>query len=202
MNGKAHLATGLAAGTAYAGAFGQPLLLAAPCGLIAGFASLAPDLDLEHAMLSARLPWLSWVVRRFSFGHRGLTHLVPLWVSVAVVSIALVTTAASRARIPWLVSPVAAFWVGYFCHLAQDAMTKDGVPMIPLMWTHWHITPCRWMHFRADGLFSSCVAGVMVLMFVGVTALAYVPGVLPLAGVLPLVDSGVRAALALRQGGR
>jgi len=189
VNGEKHLVTGLVAGAAYAGVAGQPLLLVPPCALIAGFASLAPDLDLENAMLSTRLPWLSWIVRRFSFGHRGLTHLVPLWVGLAIVSAVLARTAASRLGLPWLVwlpTPVTAFWVGYLCHLAQDAMTKEGIPMIPLKWTNWHITPCTWMRFPSDSFRATLVTGVMVTGCVGVVALAYVPGA------LPWFDAGIR----------
>ncbi len=188
MNGKAHLATGLAAGAAYAGASGQPLALVAPCALASGVAALMPDLDKDNALLSSWLPWLSWLVRRVSCGHRGLTHLVPLWIGVA----ALCCYQLAPPAVGWPHALVVALCGGYLVHLAQDAMTKDGIPLIPVVWTHWHITPCRWLHFRSDSLMASAVTVVMVVGCLGVVALAYVPGA------LPWFDAGIRTVAGAR----
>ncbi len=170
MNGKQHLVTGLAAGAAYAGVSGQSPVLIAPLALVAGVAALMPDLDKDNALLSSWLPWLSWLVRRVSCGHRGLTHLVPLWVALAALSV----YATSGTNAPWLAPLVGAWWAGGLLHLAEDAMTKDGVPLIPGLWTHWHITP-RWFHFRSDSLVATLVAGLITIACIALVLVAYVP---------------------------
>ncbi len=170
MNGVPHGLSATALGAASVPLVGASPWMLAPCAIVAGIAGLTPDLDTEHSLLSSRVPWLSWLVRQVSFGHRGLTHLVPLWVALAALSV----YATSGTNAPWLAPLVGAWWAGGLLHLAEDAMTKDGVPLIPGLWTHWHITP-RWFHFRSDSLVATLVAGLITIACIALVLVAYVP---------------------------
>ena len=84
--------------------------------------SLLPDLDHPSSWLGRRL----WPVSRplaLLLGHRGLTHSL-----LAVVGgLMLIQAMEPRTLLGRLVEPMA---LGYLSHLAADALTPAGVPLL------------------------------------------------------------------------
>jgi len=84
---------------------------------VAAAASLMPDLDHPKSWLGRRLPFISYPVAAL-FGHRGITHSL-----LAVVAAVM----AWSAELGWMGPPLA---LGYLSHLAADALTPQGVPLL------------------------------------------------------------------------
>lgn len=118
MNGSTHLMAGLCAGLTISTAMGLDLLPAAGVALLAGAASLLPDIDHPRSRAARKLGpargapgWL--------LGHRGVTHSL----------LAL----AALAGVCWLLLPMpaaSAVAAGYGSHLLLDALTPRGVPLL------------------------------------------------------------------------
>jgi membrane-bound metal-dependent hydrolase YbcI (DUF457 family) len=90
--------------------------------------ALMPDLDaaeskIKHLKVVSIKPFvpLAVVIHR-DFGHRGLWHSLYGWGLWTIMILPL------SMRIGWL--PVAALSVGYVSHLAGDAATKRGIPLL------------------------------------------------------------------------
>ncbi|HLN23094.1 MAG TPA: metal-dependent hydrolase [Patescibacteria group bacterium] len=84
---------------------------------LAAVASLLPDLDHPKSWLGRRLPFLSHPIAAV-FGHRGITHSL-----LAVVAALMAWSTA----LGWMGPPLA---LGYLSHLAADALTPQGVPLL------------------------------------------------------------------------
>jgi membrane-bound metal-dependent hydrolase YbcI (DUF457 family) len=135
---------GLAAATAAA--------LDAPAGTVAlvlagaWLGSLLPDADRAGSRIyrSRRLERRVWPLRLLGglariplrllilLGHRGLTHSL--------------VAAGGFAALAWLAAPAfgAGLAIGYLAHLAADACTPSGVPLLaPLSGRRFHLLPRR-----------------------------------------------------------
>jgi len=167
MRGISHLATGLALG-ATVSALTLPLPLIVPCAVVCGAGALCPDLDHPRSIASKALPPLSWAVRAACLGkHRTLTHWLPLWMGLSY--LAIVVTA------PWAMVQVAAvmFCMGYICHLLEDALTFDGIPLV-LPVGHWHLLPWP-LRFRSGGRIEPVIVALLLLACVMVVTGYYIP---------------------------
>ncbi len=121
MLARSHL---IAAAAAYAGAVQADLLpLAMGPAVACLIGGLAPDLDHPRSTAGRVLPWLSAPLAA-TFGHRGALH--------SLLGFALAAAAAFwLAQTFWLPDALAlAFAVGYLSHLAADALTYQGIPIL------------------------------------------------------------------------
>ena len=89
--------------------------------VVAGFAALLPDLDHPHSILGRRVPFVPWLLTRFS-QHRGVTHSL---LSLVVIG----------AGLYWLVGQypglradvLLALFIGYASGILGDIFTTGGV---------------------------------------------------------------------------
>lgn len=104
--------------------------------------SLVPDLDaieskIKHIQVMGIKP-LTPVARAINrdFGHRGLLHSLWGWVgwTLLVLPFSVVSS--------WL--SVAAFSLGYASHLAGDACTRSGIPLLYPKRERFHLFAQRW----------------------------------------------------------
>lgn len=113
--------------------------------------SLLPDIDHPSSWLGRRL-WVMSKPLSMLIGHRGLTHSL-----LAVAGgVALLRTTHPAALATRLIEPLT---VGYLSHLAADALTPAGVP---LLW------PLR----RRFGLPLCSTGGVMEMVIVAMVLAA------------------------------
>lgn len=92
---------------------------AEPAGLAAALlGSLLPDIDHPKSWAGRKLPFVS-IPLAMVVGHRGVTHS-----AIAVLACLVLLGMFGPA---WQAAPVA---VGYLSHLAADACTPSGVPLL------------------------------------------------------------------------
>ncbi len=144
---------------------------------VAVFGALLPDLDasqskIKHLGLRGIKPFFtpSRLLQRW-LGHRGLLHslLGLCFIGVLVVPLGLW----------WSWSIALALWLGYASHLAADACTRSGIPMLFPRKQRYHLlpaplrvltgSPAEDLLFVLDG----CAAILLLLHHVG----AVTPGV-------------------------
>lgn len=117
MMAGSHLVVGAAAWaiTARLGGAGivEPLALGA-----AALGALLPDVDHPHSRVGRLVKPVS-VPLSLLLGHRGVTH--------SLLAVLAALYAAGRLGMAWMAAPVA---VGYLSHLAADALTPAGVPLL------------------------------------------------------------------------
>ena len=132
-----------------------PLMVAVTLG------ALLPDLDAHSSTIKylsiARIqPFapLSSVLSR-DWGHRGMTHSLIGLAGFAV-----------------LVSPIALFWswpiwaalcLGYASHLAADACTRSGIPLLYPRKRRFYLLPLRW-RFRTGSLAEDALLPLVALL--------------------------------------
>jgi len=155
MDGTRHRLTGFVVGGTYGALSPWPLLMVVPCAVVGATAALMPDLDTPKSIATTFVNktiilrparWFAALISGGPNNHRTTTHWLPLWGFVAYLSYV--------ADVPlWAHILLTAFWIGYFLHIAEDAMTTDGVPLmvlrrvpllgLPIVWPggHWHILP-------------------------------------------------------------
>ncbi len=178
MQGKNHVALALAVPLGAALVTGRADLLP-PTALAWGtliVGSLAPDIDgegsisywgnwLPRYITPAPLRWLlNWLgntvskIIRAIFGHRNAIHW-PIWGLFMAVS-------GHYFGLAWLM------WlgIGYMLHIAGDALTKSGVPLLgPFYWGDISFTP------MVTGQFVESAFGVCLWAFVGWRLLEFLP---------------------------
>lgn len=135
MTGRTHDIIGLAAlltATVVAQPTDLTLATMAACLVGVTIGSLSPDLDQATNRLWGMIPaggLIGRFAKRLLLGHRSLSHSIAgsylyykaLWVIVpAVFNTATINTA--------LV--VNSVMIGFISHLAADALTKDGIPLL------------------------------------------------------------------------
>ena len=107
--------------------------------------ALMPDLDaveskIKHVRVGATKPMVP-IARAFNrdFGHRGLLHSLRGWMVWTVLILPLYVV------LGWL--PVAALSLGYLSHLAGDACTRSGIPLLCPQLRRYHLLPrpCRFV---------------------------------------------------------
>ena len=92
--------------------------------MVAAMGGLLPDIDRPKSALGRRIPFIS-IPLSYLVGHRGVTHsLMAVVVMLILLPIAAFTM---DTRIALLVAPVC---LGYLSHIAGDAMTPSGVPLL------------------------------------------------------------------------
>ena len=144
----------------------RPELLA-PLGALAALGALLPDLDanqsqIKHLSVAGIKPFapLSVLLNR-TFGHRGVLHSL---LGLGIVTLVLLPLAfATDLAVPLAIS------LGYASHLATDACTKSGIPLLYPDRRRHHLLP-RPLRLTTgsqaeDGLFmimAVLVAGLML----------------------------------------
>jgi inner membrane protein len=117
MMASTHVLFGLNCWLGYAQLRGVPLHPESI--LIAGAASLLPDIDHPKSTFGTLVPFLSRPISAI-FGHRGITH--SLFAIIAGIYI--------MHKYGYQTEYVAAIVVGYLSHLLGDMMTDSGVPLL------------------------------------------------------------------------
>jgi membrane-bound metal-dependent hydrolase YbcI (DUF457 family) len=114
------------------------IAIAMVCSVIG---ALVPDLDaveskIKHVKLCGIKPFVP-IARAINseFGHRGLLHSLRGWVGWTLLILPL------GAVVGWL--PVAALSLGYVSHLAGDACTRSGIPLLYPKRRSYHLLPRR-----------------------------------------------------------
>jgi inner membrane protein len=113
----------------------------APLALLAAFGALLPDLDargstLKYWRIGGVTPFvpLSELLHK-SFGHRGLLHSLRGLGAASLLALPLLW-------LGWL--PFLALALGYASHLAGDASTKSGIPLLYPRTRRFHLLPRPW----------------------------------------------------------
>ncbi len=178
MEGRSHLLIGLTAGVvldSVAHITGDPLLAAKgiTIGLIVnkviyytmvGFGALLPDIDNAHSTLGHKLGWVSKEIQHIA-GHRTLFHSLLGLLIGSLMAIGLEQLVAYLLVQRGYIIPVQFITVshvifiavlfGCIIHIAADAMTEGGVP---LLWPnhkrfgfppnpHWRFRTGTWPEF-------------------------------------------------------
>jgi membrane-bound metal-dependent hydrolase YbcI (DUF457 family) len=192
MEGKSHLLVGLTAGVvldSITHLTGEPLSLAVPVThelllrkaifyIMVGFGALLPDIDNAHSTLGSKLGWVSKGIQHFA-GHRTLFHsllglvlgsILALGIEQLVIYLLLqrgYTVPANVISDSHFV--LIAILFGCIMHIAADALTEGGVP---LLWPnrkrygfpsnpHWRFRTGTWPEFVI-------VYGFMLLVAIGI----------------------------------
>ena len=123
--------------------------------MAAAMGGLLPDIDHPKSALGRRIPFIS-ILLSYLVGHRGVTHSL---MAVVVMLILLPLTAFTMdTRIALLVAPVC---LGYLSHIAGDAMTPSGVP---LLWPNCKRYTLKL--FKTTSLLESVFVGVFTISVV------------------------------------
>ncbi|MFP4649192.1 MAG: metal-dependent hydrolase [Halorhodospira sp.] len=148
MTGTSHVLLGLSGYAALAIHTGLPLEMTTVTAAAVG--SLAPDIDHPRSRIGQLLWPISYPLARV-FGHRGITHSV-----LALAAIALLGW--------WLQGPaVLAFGIGYALHLAADACTTQGVPLLYPSRVRFHGP----LTVRTGGLGEVALTSLLLLLLAG-----------------------------------
>lgn len=139
--------------------------LLAPLGVLAALGALLPDLDaaqsqIKHLSVAGFRPFapLSLLLNR-TFGHRGVLHSLLGWGIATLVLLPL--TFVTGLAVPLAIS------LGYASHLATDACTKSGIPLLYPSRKRYHLLP-RPLRLTTG---SQAEDGVFMIMAVLVVAL-------------------------------
>lgn len=148
-----------------------------PLAALAAFSALLPDLDAPHSKVRSLalgpvrpLDPLGALVYG-AWGHRGPLHSLP---GLAAFGLAAALPLALR----WGAEYGAAALLGYGSHLALDAMTRYGVPLLPGRGRdgRWglgrrrHLLPPRWRFVTgsaAEDVFQAFLFGLALLLLIG-----------------------------------
>lgn len=144
MTGGTHLVLGALSGATLAatGLFeSEPLAIAA-----AMLGALLPDIDHPYSRLGRKMRPVSDLVA-LVFGHRGITHSL-----FAVLAMLLLLLQAPQ----WF-GYAGALAVGYLSHLAADACTPSGVP---LLWPRRRIFRVPGVSIQTGSISEMVVAGI------------------------------------------
>lgn len=121
MVGASHLVIGAAVGLSLV-ANNHPPSPALVIGA-AAVGALLPDLDSPGSLISRKTGPLGWVYHWF-VKHRDVTHS-----ALAAVLVLLGVLRLSQDQ-PGAFWPGIGLWGGYLSHLAADALTKSGIPLL------------------------------------------------------------------------
>ena len=173
MTGKSHLTIGL---VTYAslwvrplGPLGAPLFAGSPdvralpvALILVALGALLPDLDHPRGALAreevAGVPLLRPVARGIGaiFGHRGPTHSLPALAALLALS--------GWPGLPWAWLNLG--WLlgwGYALHLAADALTKAGVPLLWPLRARFGLPPVRRLRFASGSWPEGLIVGALTL---------------------------------------
>jgi membrane-bound metal-dependent hydrolase YbcI (DUF457 family) len=103
-----------------------------PLRLLGVFAGLL--VGLVAMVLNVVSRTLSSLVRLVAGGHREGSHWLPVWAVLSAVAYAVTAPLLG----PWA---VVGFCAGYLSHLAGDACTRAGIPLVPYTAVRLHLLP-------------------------------------------------------------
>lgn len=153
MEGRSHLLVGLTAGVVLDSVFhltGSPLTMAAAIPLtlvvkkavfylMVGFGSLLPDIDNARSTLGHKLGWVSKGIQRIA-GHRTLFHSLLGLVLGSLLALGLNQVVSYLLEQRGFIIPAQfirgshlvfiAVLFGCIMHIAADALTEGGVPLL------------------------------------------------------------------------
>jgi membrane-bound metal-dependent hydrolase YbcI (DUF457 family) len=192
MEGRSHLLVGLTAGVvldSITHLTGEPLTLASPVThellvrkaifyIMVGFGALLPDIDNARSTLGSKLGWVSKSIQHIA-GHRTLFHsllglalgsVLALGIQQLIIYLLLQRGYTIPANVIGDTHFVfIAILFGCIMHIAADALTEGGVP---LLWPshkrygfppnpHWRFRTGTWPEFVI-------VYGFMILVAIGI----------------------------------
>lgn len=115
---------------------------------IGAIAALLPDIDHPQSLLGRRLWPVAWTINQV-MGHRGALH--------SLAALLLVSAAASVMLPDWWIVIAA----GYASHLAADALTVSGVPLL------WPIRArIRLLGIRTGGIIEHAINVLLCVLLV------------------------------------
>lgn len=119
MTGKTHAAAGLLVGTAVAIHFELDIFETVTSMVIAGLASIFPDICHTQSKIGRKVRLLSWIIKRL-FGHRTLTH------SLLFIGIIYGLLYSIQTPIYYMISIIC----GMLSHIILDMLTPRGVHLL------------------------------------------------------------------------
>ena len=122
MQARNHIPFAMSCWWLYCLATGKPIEVVGT--MAAGFGGLMPDIDHPHSALGRRIPFISIPLSHL-VGHRGVTH--SLLAVIAILVLLPVAAFTMDTRITMMVAPMC---IGYLSHIAGDALTPSGVPLL------------------------------------------------------------------------
>ena len=139
----------------------------APLAICAALGTLLPDLDansstIKHLRVARIQPFapLSVLLSR-DWGHRGMTH--------SLIGLSAFAVLVSPLVIIWSWPIWAALCLGYISHLAADACTKSGIPLLHPRKTRYHLLPRRFLFttgsLAEDALVPIIALAILFLLF-------------------------------------
>ncbi|SUK10814.1 membrane bound metal dependent hydrolase [Staphylococcus agnetis] len=151
MTGKTHSSAGLLIGAMVATHFELDVFESVTAIVIAGIASIFPDICHTKSKIGQRLKILSFIVKHL-FGHRTFTHSL-LFIILSYYLLTLIQT-----PLYYMISIIC----GMLSHVILDMLTPRGVRLLfPL--------PIRLrfpIHFRTGGLVDLSLASTFTLLTV------------------------------------
>lgn len=173
MTGKSHVTIGVVTYLSLwahpLGPLAAPLLHGSPSALalpgvvaLVMFGSLLPDIDHAHGTLAEErvagvrvLKPVAWTIGGL-FGHRGPTH--------SLLALAALVALGQWPAFPWAVGNLD--WLlgwGYAFHLAADALTKAGIPLLWPLGVRFGLPPLRRLRFTTGTWREGFVVGALTL---------------------------------------
>jgi len=139
----------------------------AALSVCAAFGALLPDLDaaeskVKHLHLSGLKPFeLPATLLHQTLGHRGLIHSL-----LGLTGFSLATIPLSL-HLGW--QSAVALILGYASHLAADAATRSGIPLLYPRPKRYHLLPRSWRFITGsqaeEVLFAVAAAATLLLLF-------------------------------------
>lgn len=139
----------------------------APLVACAALGALIPDLDARHALAThlsiARIQPLApiAVILSRDWGHRGATH--------SLIGLSVFAALMLPLAFLWHWAAWATLLLGYVSHLAADACTKSGIPLLYPGRKRYHMLPKNWRFTTAslaeDALVPIIALAILFLLF-------------------------------------
>lgn len=149
------------------------LATATTCVVVNIFGSTLPDIDQATNKIWDFLPFgdhLSKVLSKIFMGHRTFTHSV-----VGVIFFSTIF----QYLFPYILNPnyingelvYLSFMIGYLSHLAGDAVTKEGLPLLFPLRMKFGVPPFEFLRIKAGGWIENLIilpgVGAYVFWFIG-----------------------------------
>jgi inner membrane protein len=112
---QTHIVTSVTVGGGLAEFYGVPFSAGYFAGLVVG--SLLPDIDEPTSFIGRRSFGLAYVIKT-TFGHRGITHSLVVWIILSLLVYSLV---------PYVFVKGAS--LGYLFHIIGNYFSIQGIPL-------------------------------------------------------------------------
>lgn len=119
MMASTHVVFGMTCWAVFERMHGVSILSSPETMMVAGVASLLPDIDHPKSKFGRLVPFLSYPISA-TFGHRGITHSLLMVVAMMIALFAF-------GHHGWFLPPLV---IGYLSHLMGDMLTNSGVPLL------------------------------------------------------------------------